>query len=108
MVIRKIIVALLALTALCACNNTYKTDSIGIQVSPEENREYSYTDKKAGYWYGKTYQDETEFWFGWNLAKKRILSDYILSIDGQRLYRKDAVDCVVYPERMERTWPQAK
>lgn len=108
MVIRKITVALLALTALCACNNTYKTDSIGIQVSPDENREYSYTDKKAGYWYGKTYQDETEFWFGWNMAKKRILSDYILSIDGQRLYRKDAVDCVVYPERMERTWPQAK
>ena len=36
-------------------NGKYLTDSLGIEVSPEENREYSYTDKKSGYWYGNTH-----------------------------------------------------
>ena len=62
-----------------ADDKTFKTDTLGITVTPEENREYSYTDKKAGYWYGTTHQDSTEWWSGWNMAKKRILAD--LSID---------------------------
>ena len=86
---------------------TYKTDSIGIDVTSDENREYSYTDKKSGYWYGRTHQeDELEWFAGWNIAKKRILADYSISVDGKALNRKEA-ECTVYPDRLVRIWDNA-
>lgn len=92
-----------------ACSTSFETDRIGVVVSPEENREYSYTDKKAGYWYGFTHQDGTEWYSGWNMAKKRILADYTTGIvanggDELTLKRKDADNCTVYPDRIERSW----
>lgn len=78
-------------------------DSLGIKVTASENREYSYTDKKAGYWYGTTHQDSLFFWSGWNMAKKRILADYSIGVDDEKLDRKKAV-CTVFPERLERIW----
>ena len=62
-------------------NRGIASDALGVMVSPEENREYSYTDKKAGYWYGTTHQEKTEWWSGWNMAKKRILADYAIGVD---------------------------
>jgi len=91
-----------------ACNDaSFHTDSLGISVTKEENREYSYTDKKAGYWYGTTHQETSEFWSGWNMAKKRILADYTLSVNGEALNRKDA-EVTVYPDRLERRWDNLK
>ena len=83
------------------------TEEIGVAVTAEENREYSYTDKQAGYWYGRTHQDSPEWWSGWNMAKKRILADYTLSVDGSILNRKEA-EATVYPDRLERIWANAK
>ncbi len=96
-------------TAICACqqNEEYLTDNIGIEVTAEENREYSYTDKKAGYWYGRTHQEAADWYSGWNMAKKRILSDYSISVDGKVLDRSQA-GCFVYPDRLERRWDNAK
>ena len=88
-------------------NKWMTTDEIGITVTAEENREYSYTDKKAGYWYGTTHQVNPEWWSGWNMAKKRILADYTLSVNGTTLNRKEA-EVTVYPERLERKWKDAK
>ena len=31
-------------------------DKMGIDVTPGENREYSYTDKRSGYYYGRTHE----------------------------------------------------
>ena len=102
--------ALLAMGAaiICSCaqENTYKTDMLGISVTPSENREYSYTDKKAGYWYGTTHQEELQWYSGWNMAKKRILADYTISVDGDILDRGEA-ECTVFPERLERRWSNA-
>ena len=94
-----------ALAASCT-NSSYLTDEIGIAVSAEENREYSYTDKKAGYWYGTTHQKELQWYSGWNMAKKRILADYTLSVDGKVLERREA-ECTVYPDRLVRKWDNA-
>ena len=100
-----------ALILAAGCSTPQLTDNIGVSVTPEENREYSYTDKKAGYWYGTTHQVSTEWWSGWNMAKKRVLSDYTLGIstDGKdlELNRMDATDCIVYPDRIERKWKDA-
>ena len=84
----------------------YHIDEIGIEVTAAENREYSYTDKQAGYWYGTTHQENPEFWSGWNMAKKRILADYTLGTDESPLDRK-AAGCTVYPDRLERRWESA-
>ena len=97
-----------AIVMVTSCGQTgHVTDALGIKVSPEENREYSYTDKKAGYWYGTTHQETPEFWSGWNMAKKRILADYTLSVNGEALNRKEA-EVTVYPDRLERSWDNMK
>lgn len=83
------------------------TGQLGVEVSARENREYSYTDKKASFWYGRTHQDDPVDWYaGWNRAKRRILSDYALTAGGKALLRKDAQVCV-YPDRLVRHWPSA-
>lgn len=105
--------ALLIIPALISCGTAHKAisirtltvDKLGVDVGVDENREYSYTDKKAGFWYGRTHQDSPADWYaGWNQAKRRILSDYTLMVDGKVLARKEAQVCV-YPDRLERRWP---
>ena len=101
--------AAMALASSCSKPQTdyMTTEDLGVSVTAEENREYSYTDKKAGYWYGTTHQESPEWWSGWNMAKKRILADYSLSVDGTVLNRKEA-EVTVYPERLERKWDGVK
>lgn len=94
-----------ALASSCS-NEAYLTDTLGVQVTKEENREYSYTDKKAGYWYGTTHQKDLQWYSGWNIAKKRIFADYTLSVDGKPLDRSEA-ECTVYPDRLVRRWDNA-
>lgn len=95
--------ALLVVPALISCGTAYRAasirtftvDKLGVDVGVDENREYSYTDKKAGFWYGRTHQDSPTDWYaGWNQAKRRILSDYTLTVDGKVLTRKEAQVCV--------------
>ena len=97
--------AIVLMTVSCTQNKTY-IDTIGVEVSAEENREYSYTDKKSGYWYGTTHQEELQWYSGWNIAKKRILADYTISLDGEALDRSEA-ECTVYPDRLVRRWDNA-
>ena len=89
-----------------SCSESHHTDTLGVTVAPEENREYSYTDKKSGYWYGTTHQEELQWYSGWNMAKKRILADYTISVDGKELDRSEA-ECTVYPDRLVRKWDNA-
>ena len=94
-------------TALSSCGSKgFRTDELGVNVNAEENREYSYTDKKAGYWYGRTHTEAADWYSGWNMAKKRILADYTLSVDGNILDRSKA-ECTVYPDRLVRKWDNA-
>ena len=98
--------AALALAASCGSHQEYKTDSLGVEVTAEQNREYSYTDKQAGYWYGTTHQKELQWYSGWNMAKKRILADYTINLDGKPLDRSEA-ECTVYPDSLVRKWDNA-
>ena len=94
--------------AFSSCGETdeCKIDSLGVPVGADENREYSYTDKKAGYWYGRTHVEAADWYSGWNMAKKRILADYTINIDGKPLDRSEA-ECTVYPDRLVRKWDTA-
>ena len=102
------ILAMAAAMLISSCTmKEYRTDLLGVEVTPDENREYSYTDKKSGYWYGRTHQQTTEWWSGWNMAKKRVLSDYRIGVGDSMLDRNDA-SCTVYPDRLVRTWDNAR
>lgn len=93
-------------TVLCACGPKWQSvESLDITVSREENREYSFTDKTSGFWYGRTHQDTPSDWFaGWNVFKKRVLSDYTVYLDGEQLKRADATKVVVNPLYIRREW----
>lgn len=82
-------------------------EEIVINVNPEENREYSFTDKKSGYYYGRTQENDFGEWFaGWNVSQKRLFSDYELFVDTVFLDRRN-VSVRMYPNRLERVFPQA-
>ncbi len=83
-------------------------DSMGISVSADYQREYSFTDKKSAFWYGMTHTDNWDNWHaGWNIAKRRLLSDYTLGVDGDTLSRREA-DVTVYPYKISRVYPKAR
>ena len=99
---------------LMACNDgtekipALTVDDLAVTVTPQENREYSYTDKKSGYWYGRTHQDEPIDWFsGWNIAMRRIFSDYAIAVDGKQLLRQEAKSVTVSPDCLARRWDAA-
>ena len=99
-------VAAIAVIAVSCTGKKAHIDELGVIVTAEENREYSYTDKKSGYWYGTTHQKELQWYSGWNIAKKRILADYTINLDGKPLDRSEA-ECTVYPDRLVRKWDNA-
>ena len=100
----EVMTLLAACTIMAAsCNQKYHIDSLGVEVTPEENREYSYTDKKSGYWYGNTHSVASQWYSGWNIAKKRVLADYTIRLNGKDLDREKA-ECIVYPDRLVRKW----
>lgn len=84
-----------------------KIDELGIFPSYGNSREYSYTDKNGGFYYGMTSTDDWADWYaGWNIYAKRIFSDYRLYVDGERLLREDA-RVTVFPDRLVRRYGKA-
>jgi glycogen debranching enzyme len=83
-------------------------DSLAMAVAPEENRQFSFTDKASAYFYGRTHQDKPDDWFfGWNVATKRIFQDYRLTLDGKPLLRAGA-KVVVSPHAITRDYGTVK
>ncbi len=83
-------------------------DSLAMPVSAEENRHFSFTDKASAYFYGRTHQDKPDDWFfGWNVATKRIFQDYRLTLDGKPLLRAGA-KAVVSPHAITRDYGAVK
>ncbi len=65
-------------------------EDLSVRVSKEQNREYSYTDKQSGYWYGRTHQDvPADYYSGWNIAKRRVLRDFAIYIVGWQFKRAE-------------------
>lgn len=83
-------------------------DSLAVAVEAGQQREYSFTDKKSAFWYGMTHTDDWDNWYaGWNIAKRRLLSDYTLSVDGDTLSRRDA-QVTVYPYKIDRRYDRGR
>ncbi len=83
-------------------------DSLGITVAADTQREYSFTDKKSAFWYGMTHSNDWDNWYaGWNIAKRRLLSDYTLFVDYKMLDRTKAA-VSVYPYKVDRKFDSAR
>lgn len=113
---KKLYIMLLSASLFVGCNTSDKHDDVeamsvedlAVTVQPSENRQYSYTDKKAGFWYGFTHSDTVDVYSsGWNIAKRHILSDYALYVDGCRLLRRQAEQVTVSPDILMRQWDNA-
>lgn len=82
-------------------------EDMGIAVSADSQREYSFTDKKSAFWYGMTHTDNWDNWHaGWNIAKRRMLSDYTVGVDGDTLSRREA-EVTVFPYKINRVYEKA-
>lgn len=107
-------------TALTACSGNetilsddspisdLNVDSLAVVVPADAQREYSFTDKKSAFWYGKTHTNDWDDWYaGWNIAKRRLLSDYALRVDTSWLDRSHS-QATVYPYKIERRYDKAR
>lgn len=79
-----------------------KIDELAVTIPHGQSREYSYTDKNGGFYYGMTSTDDFGDWYaGWNIYTQRLFADYRLYVDGERLLRADALTSV-YPDKLVR------
>lgn len=92
---------LLTLAALGCILSVHAATSIDdLMIRATSDREYSYSDKAAGFFYGKTATDNfSEYYAGWNIEAHRIFADFAIYADGTQLLRSDA-RCDAYPNRI--------
>lgn len=75
-----------------------------LRVAVPSSREFSFSDKSAGFYYGMTGTDAWTDWnAGWNIRAKRIFTDYELYAGGKRLSKKSAATAV-FPYKLERNY----
>ena len=88
-----------------AANSAVRLDELCVAVDGQ--REYSYSDKSAGFFYGMTGADNWQDGnAGWNVEAKRVLADYQLSLDGNVL-NKSCAETEVYPYKIVRKYKDA-
>ena len=83
-------------------------DSLAIPVSAEENRAVSFTNKRSAYYYTQTHRNdhpEHAYFRGFNIAGRRIFSDYRLLVAGKALDPQTAT-VIVRPDALIRSYPQ--
>ena len=105
---------------LAACNSTPRLpaspptarvvvlDSLAIPVSASENRAVSFTNKRSAFYYTQTHRNdhpEHAYFRGFNIAGRRIFSDYRLIVAGAALDPQEAT-VIVRPDALVRTHPQ--
>ena len=83
-------------------------DSLAIPVSADENRAVSFTNKQSAYYYTQTHRNdhpEHAYFRGFNIAGRRIFSDYRLIVAGEALDPQTA-KVIVRPDALIRVHPQ--
>lgn len=83
--------------------SAYLVDGIAIAVT-EGSREVAYTNKDAGFFYTESNGELRNGWQGWTVAARKMLDDYLLSVDGRPLRRSGDVSAVVYPHQLVRQY----
>lgn len=66
------------------------TDAMRIKVPPEQNREFSYTNKQSAFYYGYTNDYSDRLFQGLTAHRQKLFDDYYLSVEGRLLPRSQA------------------
>ncbi len=108
MSIKSTLLILALLLAGCSRNPMEKKpitlDELMIEVKAP-SREIAYTNKQAGYFYTETNGDLRTGWQGWHIMSTKMMDDYILTIDGKPLIKKEARLARVFPHQLIRVYP---
>ena len=83
-------------------------ESLAMAVDAAENRAVSFTNKRSAFYYTQTHRNdhpEHAYFRGFNIAGRRVFSDYRLKVDGAYLDPQLAT-AVVRPDALIRTYPQ--
>ena len=83
-------------------------DSLAMPVSVQENRAVSFTNKRSAFYYTQTHRNdhpEHAYFRGFNIAGRRIFSDYQLVVADTALDPLTAT-VVIKPDALVRTYPQ--
>ena len=91
--------------ALAGCGHSKKTsiaDSISFEIK-DTSRQFTFTNKKYGQYYGQTNNYFDDGWMGWTLREQRVFNDYSLTVKGFKLQRNLSTS-TVSPYQIERTY----
>ena len=78
-------------------------DELGINVSGAA-RQFAYTNKQAGTYYGEVNSQNSGGWQGWFVNAQKILDDYTLELNGMPIDRATAAT-TVFPYQVVRKYP---
>src|SRR2546425_555902 len=79
-------------------------DSLGIEVRGA-SREVVYTNKTGGILYTETSAEHRSAWQGWRIMSRKMMEDYAIRVGGRPLIKSSATRVVVYPDRIQRSYP---
>src|ERR1700690_164792 len=100
---------LLSLLALLAATNatlhagTPLVDQLGINVTGT-TRQFAYTNKQAGTYYGEANAQNSGGWQGWFVNAQKILDDYSFELNGTTIDRTTA-STNIFPYQLIRKYP---
>lgn len=78
-------------------------DKIGISVVGTA-RQFAYTNKQAGTYYGEVNAQNSGGWQGWFVNAQKILNDYAVELNGKAIDRT-AASTTVLPYQLKRKYP---
>ncbi len=79
-------------------------EHLAIDVHPQQSRQFVFTNKAAAFFYGETGKIRSDAHQGYYVMERRILDDYLLSVDGHRLERYRADSVRVYADHLFRLY----
>ena len=80
-------------------------DRLGVEVRHHASRPFIYTNKQDASYYGETLGRNRVSWQGFTVRGHEFLDDYDIVVNGTTLDRSSALNVVVYPDHLERTYP---
>ncbi|MEX2115536.1 MAG: amylo-alpha-1,6-glucosidase [Bacteroidota bacterium] len=69
------------------------------------SRELAFTNKNAGFLYTETNAEHNRGWHGWHVMSRKIMDDYLITIDDRELLKSQVHLTQVYPNRVQRAYP---
>ena len=102
-----LLLLLTVLLASCARNELATgpatLDDLTIEVFGK-SRELGYTNKEAGFFYTETNAANRTGWEGWHVMSRKLMDDYVITMDSRPLSKSDVQLALVKPDQFTRAY----